>query len=588
MTPTTRKQFNIGFAIAIIELLKNQKNSEKHIPEVINFLSKFIDIRTEDTTSNIDLHGRSIMSKNNDVFTDRNYIDTNHKDKTISSELSTRSITDKSININVDNVIKDINNDNKIDAANYKDKDIKLIYSEKDNFGRDYNVLAYEKFKDINVEDILNIDIHNNERKIEIINEESFADNIIKNRTTNIGNSEYYSVRRKDLETSIPHFQQLLSDPIVRDIICSNDIYSAYIPRPYDDFFQNFVKGGIDELLLPQGSFDYTKFQSMLYDENTQSFNNVISRIDDTTIISKFPTNSPLPEYDNLVTDYVDINVQMLKHMIEIFYTIWQQNIFKFGGMDLKEAVSKMLEYMEVVISYRVAEAYETEGKRLLKLFAWYGEAAILKHSEYVVHIKYNSLKSDMHTGQFNIPYEIMDNLVLDTTKYILKNINTNIDSQLVIHLSNVIESNISFNVGISNGVLQMYINDTLIDTIFYWKLATFVIPKMENNTPNEIKLIFKPQNNGIINIGNMIIDNYKVEDFETEYKPVQGSGNIAINDTFKRLAIYTDILDKNSDFIDTIIENNLALSDIVDRLIEYFKQHHLNKAKGKRLTIQQ
>lgn len=88
------------------------------------------------------------------------------------------------------------------------------------------------------------------------------------------------------------------------------------------------------------------------------------------------------------------------------------------------------------------------------------------------------------------------------------------------------------------------------------------------------------------LKVGNIIIDNCEFDDIVTEYAFEPGKANLGIDIISKRIATYYMITDANFDSMKEALGGVLSLKDLTNKLIDYYNEHHMNKQKGKRLTI--
>jgi hypothetical protein len=250
--------------------------------------------------------------------------------------------------------------------------------------------------------------------------------------------------------------------------------------------------------------------------------------------------------------------------------------------MNLREAVNKMLEYMNVYVDSHIPDMLVKQANRIIRLIRWYGEYAIIEKSEYKVHVDFDSLKSDLHLGACRIPNQDF-NMHVNQIEFVLQNTIQTDNAWLELYLNNVVDTTISFSIAIFGGESEVYINDELIDTIVVSK------QKVEYNLTkgiNNIKILFNNMNNGTIKLGNIVIEEYSFKGLTTEFIPKIGTGNIALNNIVGRVTAYAECLEDAGGYIQEVLEGNVAVGALVDRLNDYFEKHHANKHKGKRMTI--
>jgi len=382
------------------------------------------------------------------------------------------------------------------------------------------------------------------------------------------------------VQTMVPHYEAFLTDASARDILLDDRLVFDRIGD--EDPIFKALSGGYDELLLPHQDFDYEALKAGLVDANGRILKPV-TRIDDRTFIGKLPINHPLPHRKNFDKTFIEVDVQLMRFMIEIFYKVWQQNIFKFGGMDLRQAVEKMLDYMEIFVEYRIPGPLEQQAGRILRMFRWYGEAAIMRNAEYRIVMDYEPIKSDLHKGTMGIPGHL-ENLELKTTEYVLSMMNRALPATVVLELDAPVDTLLTFGCYFQTGEVKVLINDELLGTETKSNnKSTWPVPK----GPCTVRIEYHHSEPfGLIAFGNLVVKDYVYRSLHTEYSPKVGTGNTALNEIVRRTTDYFFTLDANEAFVQQVTEGNLAIADLVKELTEYYSQHHANKHKGKRLTI--
>lgn len=370
----------------------------------------------------------------------------------------------------------------------------------------------------------------------------------------------------------LPHIEKLVNDSSARDILTMELIP---VTATTDDFL-NDVGIGTDELLLPSEDFNYSKFKNEIFDYTTGQPINPVKKIDDETFIAKYPVDHPFDIGKDIGRKYLDVNVFVLKYLIDVFYTIWQSKIFEFGAKDLRGGVDSMLEYMQIYIEYRMPENLQEDAWRCFQLFRWYAEATVLENSNYKITFKYKPWKSELDTETISCPNNLSN--VIINSGYVLENTANN----AIIELQQEVKRDggfIQFDVSLDSGSLDIYINNMLMETRVNGGRLSYPI----NKGHLEIRLVFVGTK---LLLGNIIIDNCDFDDIVTEYAFEPGKANLGVDKISKRIKTYYMITDENFDSMKEALQGVITLKDLTNRLVHYYEEHHMNKTKGKRLTI--
>lgn len=388
--------------------------------------------------------------------------------------------------------------------------------------------------------------------------------------------------KKNELETRIQEIELLNQDKIAKSIVTNPEL-TMRLTDPYQDFFDSYTFS-YDELILPDQDFDYGKFKEQLVDENGKP-KSPIRTIDGSTFIAKYPVNHPIPKFGDIGREFVEIDGHLMKFMIEILYRIWQENIFKFGAMDMRESVERMIQYMNLFVDTRVPEQLHKQAKRVVQMFRWYGEYAILERGEFKIHVSFKDFVAPLHTGEIGIE-NTMTNLEV-SPKRIVEIINPDSDASVEFTIKNISEAIFKCNLMMTNGTCTIYLNNEIIkETSASIEKVEVTIPTQTD--PSKLKVEFKSFGNSTFNISAIRLSNYAYDDITTEYSPKPGLGNAAIDALLKRVSDLTFTLtaEEMAAEVEQMKNGNIAISEMVDKLVQYFNLHHQHKVKGKRLTI--
>ena len=377
-------------------------------------------------------------------------------------------------------------------------------------------------------------------------------------------------------------------------------------PDPFDPAY------GIDELLLPENDTQYERFEDIIFNKKTMRPRNPVKIIDDTTFIAKYPTKHPIKKYSDVAVNYDDsavkveqyygIEVDIMHTVFLKYYRIWQSKIFEFSTMTMVQAVKTMLDYLySWIMEYFPMDKIE-QALRVFKLIRWYGESAIIQNSQYIISYEYDTLESKLTTGKCMIPSD-MDP---DTNNYVA-NQTMIVDASLGVIKANPVflnvseahvefyikhKKNTSFTFSLSNtvGSVNIYINGNLVDTISTSKLnLTYQLPYQgDDMTTVRIEKDVNSNKSPIFYIGHIIVPNASFKDLSIEFDPILRAGNKPLDEIAKKILSCANLYDNRDEIYEIMKKNNLGLTETYHMMSEYWKLHHQDKTKGKRLTIKQ
>lgn len=377
-------------------------------------------------------------------------------------------------------------------------------------------------------------------------------------------------------------------------------------PDPFDPVY------GIDELLLPENDTQYEQFEDIIFNKKTMRPRNPVKVIDETTFIAKYPTKHPIQKYSDIAVNYDDSAIKVEQYYgIEIdimhtvflkYYRIWQSKIFEFSTMTMVQAVKTMLDYLySWIMEYFPTDKIE-QALRVFKLIRWYGESAIIQNSQYIISYEYDTLESKLTTGKCLIPSDMdpdVNNYVANQTMIVDASLGVIKPNPVFLNVSEAHvefyikhKKNTSFTFSLSNtvGSVNIYINGNLVDTVSTSKLnLTYQLPYQGNDmTTVRIEKDANSNKSPIFYIGHIVIPNASFKDLSIEFDPVLRAGNKPLDEIAKKIISCANLYDNRDEMYATMTKNNLGLSETYHMMLEYWKLHHQNKTKGKRLTIKQ
>lgn len=360
-------------------------------------------------------------------------------------------------------------------------------------------------------------------------------------------------------------------------------------PDPFDGF-----KYGIDELLLPENDTRYEDLEDIIFDKENMRPKNPIKQIDDTTFVAKYPTKHPIPDYEKIGIEYIDVETSIMHTIFLKFYRIWQSKIFEFGTMTMIQSVKQMLDYMYVwIMQYFPLDQIE-QALRVFRLIRWYGETSIIQNSQYIVSYEYGTLESKLTTGTCLIPNDLLTNhsMYVDASLGVIRN-NTALlgiqDAYVTFEIDNRKNTTFTFSLSNTVGSVNIYVNNTLVDTVSTSALnLTYPVPYTGGINTVKIEKIASHNLNGTFYIGNIKVPNSTFKNLSVEFDPMLKAGNKPLDEIARKMIAFANLYENKQEMYEIIRKGNLGVSEIYKRLAEYWELHHQDKLKGKRLTIKE
>ena len=354
---------------------------------------------------------------------------------------------------------------------------------------------------------------------------------------------------------------------------------------------------GIDELLLPENDTRYEDFENLIFNRKTQRPRNPVKKIDDNTWIAKLPSKHPFKNfYETEGNVYVGVKFEQyfgvrtsIMHAIFLkYYQIWQTHIFEFATMTMHQSTKMMLEYLYSWIHIYFPTDELDEALRVFRQVRWYSERAILNNAQYVV------------SGEWgNLPFTEMENNLKgnDTMYYDEKNgvIRNNpayvgaTEASVEFYVDVWKNTTLKFSLINNVGSVNIYIDGVLVDVLSKNTLNA-IYPL--NYTGDIITIRFEKTKECNLNdqfmIGAMSIAGIKFDKLEVDFDPTLKAGNKPMAEIVKKMLEYANLHDDATAAYEHIRKTNLGVSVTMDMLLEYWKYHHEDKIKGKRLTIKE
>lgn len=360
------------------------------------------------------------------------------------------------------------------------------------------------------------------------------------------------------------------------------------------------LKKASDELLLPREGFDYSTYKNEIFNTNLTINPKYIKGItEEGNPIINVPIENPIRYYTDIAKEYIDVDVVIMRKVLELLYKNWRKNIHRHAGLEPTKAINNILEithkdllefYTSVTDKNRIKHA-----ERSLKLFAWYCEMGMLSNSDKEVVYKrsngvfgfwnelphygiddkvtYKGISSDEVTDFTNFTYN-------DENKFILSSLPGQNASMAISNMPQVIETNLKFKAYIlGKGVLRVSV-DSRVYT-YSEKINIIDIPLPSDG--NEIKIRFFPSNEASsLDIAEFIIKNRYNDSYELVYTGKVKNMNYTLQYVLDFMSIAGDSIEE----VQPVLKSTAQLAYALDRFKEYMEIHHDNKFKGKRLTV--
>lgn len=405
-------------------------------------------------------------------------------------------------------------------------------------------------------------------------------------------------IRESDLFKQIHDVHKKAYDTGIRPEDFGNWAWVYETPDPFDNGF------GIDELLLPENDTRYEDFEDIIFDKENMVPRNPVKEINENTFIAKYPIRHPLPKYKDIGIDYEKSAIKLdqfygietsVMHAVFLkFYRIWQAKIFEFGTMTMVQSVKLMLEYLYAwILEYFPLEEVE-QALRVFRLIRWYGETSIIQNSQYIVSYEYDTLESKLNTGTCLIPNDLdtQDTMYIDATLGVIRNNPVYINNgpaYVTFEINNRKNSTFTFSLSNTVGSVNIYINDVLVDTVSKSALnLTYELPYTGDTNVVKIEKLASHNLNGTFYIGNIKVPNCTFKELSIEFDPNLKAGNKPLNEIARKMISYANLYEDREAAYEIIRKGNLGVGEIYKHLTEYWKLHHQDKIKGKRLTIKE
>lgn len=383
-------------------------------------------------------------------------------------------------------------------------------------------------------------------------------------------------------------------------------------PDPFADVF------GIDELLLPENDTHYENFKELIFDSEHMRPRKPVKELSDNQWIAKYPIKHPTQKWADVAVDYdasaIDwenyygIETSIMHDIFLRYYRIWNVKMFEFSTMTMQQSVNLMLEYIWAWIPEYFPVTKLEQAYRVFKLIRWFGEAAIINNSQYIISYEYDNggmkFKEDPKThkkvwGIYGLetnlkdcsPYSSNDTMFMDCKQYVIRNNPVYVgrsDAWVEFIITAKRNTTLSFTLMNTVGSVKIYVDGVLTDTRS--RTGKVIIPIQYTGDDITIRVEKDKKNNlnDQFMIGNLIIPEQDFKDLDIKFDPQLRAGNMPLNEIAQKMIAYAMLHDQRDKAWEESLKTNLGVSEVYKKMTKYWDDHHAGKIKGKRLTIKQ
>lgn len=363
---------------------------------------------------------------------------------------------------------------------------------------------------------------------------------------------------------------------------------------------------GIDELLLPEEDPRYEQFEDIIFDKETMTPRGPIKMLGPTSFLARYPIEMPVEEYADVGVFYDDsaqkweqyfgIETDVMKDIYLKYYQIWQAKIFEFSTMTMVQSTKKMLEYLYTWIDMYYPIDKMQQALRVFRQIRWYSESAVIRNSQYIISYEYDTLKSNLHTGTCHVPNDLDSitnpTMYVDKKNAVIRNDKAFLGQDAHVTFEIDVQKNtyIKFDLftEYGKGTALIYLNDKLVRACTSAALGV-IIQLPYTGDVNRVTIIKTGVNNiGEFYVGNISVPNATFKNLSIEYDPVLRAGNKPLEEVAKKMIACANLYADKNEMYAVIKRSSLGFSETYRQMNDYWKLHHQDKAKGKRLTIKQ
>ncbi|UDN60668.1 hypothetical protein [Clostridioides sp. ES-W-0016-02] len=360
------------------------------------------------------------------------------------------------------------------------------------------------------------------------------------------------------------------------------------------EYFPDFVviDGSKDELILPKSGFDYNIYKDKIFGDNliitdkdkyvkkyTQAGNQII----------ELPIENPVDYFANIAIDVINIDVSVMKYVLDTLYNQWRHNIYRYAGIEPEKAIKDLI---DSTMKYIGGKYYWDRCKiphleRTLKLFLWYAEMSILCNSEYeVVYIREDCKIDYSNKTLGNLEKNILhiDNLEL-TDDFVLSSKKKGVSSKLKFKVNQEFDLQLKFKAYMENrGVLEIHIGEEIYTFLGDEKPSYNIDLKIPKEVKDVEILFFYDNEESFIDIAAFRIKDMFNKSVKIKYIGKLGKTNKTVEYLINMLNIAGESIEDTQ--VKLGIQNSVQVAYALDTFKDYMFKHHNNKEKGKRRVI--
>ena len=398
----------------------------------------------------------------------------------------------------------------------------------------------------------------------------------------------------KAFERSRKEIEEFLSD-------FGNWVWVYETPSPFDS-----KTYGIDELLLPEEDPRYEYFEDIIFDKETMTPRDPIKILGPTSFLARYPIEMPIEEFADVGNIYEDsaekwdqyfgIETDVMRDIYLKYYQIWQAKIFEFSTMTMVQSTKKMLEYLYTWIDMYYPVDKMQQALRVFRQIRWFSESAIIRNSQYIISYEYDTLKSNLHTGTCHVPNDLdtvtNPTMYVDKPNAVIRNDKAFLgqDAHVTFEIDAPKNTYIKFDLftEYGKGTAFIYLNGVLVRACTSASLG-IIIQIPYTGTTNRVTIVKQGSNNiGEFYIGNISIPNASFRDLSIEFDPALRAGNKPLEEVAQKMIACANLFANKNEMYAVIKRSNLGFTETYRQMNDYWKLHHQDKTKGKRLTIKQ
>lgn len=391
------------------------------------------------------------------------------------------------------------------------------------------------------------------------------------------------------------------SDPKFVDRFGSDTLLEEQREASIENFVPpiEILNGATDELLLPHEQFSYENMRDLLFDDRMNiNMDYVLKVNDDGSVVLNIPIENPIKYYTDLASQFIAIDVKIMRYTIELLHHNWRDNIHRFAGLDAVLAINKIIKdtWDELADIYK-SPLYTTrvhQVERCMKLFVWYCELGLFVHSDKTMKLT----KADGVLGFFTAPasynIEKSNTSITIHDDEILANSNFSVSSDHILstspgkhamlrfdHVATTVPSYLQFKAYLPlGGTLHVHTCEGLTVVNLKENEVNITLPKEDNS----FLLEFFPQGDvAFVDIAVFkIVDRYNIG-WEFDYVGHTDKTNKNIQYILDFMSIAEDSI---SD-VQHVLHETAQIAHTLEIFKEYMVMHHDAKFKGCRMTTQ-